>query len=456
MKFKTVLKSLICFYFILSTPFQTLLIEKHHQSFHVDANPVFFDSLFPSFRSTTPETVISDYRQRKRADSRAEHDTDDFDESKVQKTKSVSNVEFYAEVIGKLIGTIRDGFTTLIDDVKQRKSQNTQQMTDVMMQAVEKLHNSTGSDGKHMTNETAATSSLTPINDTMAMKENQEIKLTSSALHHGDANESNGKIKSPIGRSDVVQVIARRTKQKRSNTSQQESDMDEIDVEQLEFPIDADGEMTNERLSTEGTTVDEEDDDARWYKKHPNLFASLSEKHRRRKEKFIQLVHRFIFPSNDTTGEETPDDSSKLTFAIKKGNSTLVDVSPKQFLRMFHRGSDEHAELQQRTKEKLQRAFYKYARIYLLARKGYKEARSFNRMAKESLLDHDDTLTDDNSSEWNEVDSSESLNFMSSDARSNFQAIEAFAILILEIFGAVLGLSLGAIGQIQAGYIFDS
>lgn len=73
----------------------------------VDASPVFFDSLFPSYQSTTPESVISDYRNRT-------HNSNGT---------SRSNVEFYAEVVGKLIGTIRDGFSTLVDDVKYRGTQ---------------------------------------------------------------------------------------------------------------------------------------------------------------------------------------------------------------------------------------------------------------------------------------------------------------------------------------------
>lgn len=134
---------------------------------------------------------------------------------------------------------------------------------------------------------------------------------------------------------------------------------------------------------------------------------------------------------------------------------------------MFHRGSDEHAELQKRTKTLLQKAFYKYARLYLVARKGYKDARSFNRMVKEDQdlfedvpsvsIKSDFSNPTENYKTLKQIDDKdfEDQTFATNDARSNVQALEGFAILILEIFGAILGLSLGAIGQIQAGFIFD-
>lgn len=165
------------------------------------------------------------------------------------------------------------------------------------------------------------------------------------------------------------------------------------------------------------------------------------------------------------------ENESSLSFAVMRGNATVAQVSPTHFLRMFHRGSDEHAELQMRAKLTLQRAFYKYARLYLFARKGYKDLRSFNRMAREQLRSDDDEATpiiedllpaaleglrelSDEDNDDNEID--DALDFMTSDARRNVQAIEAFAILILEIFGAVFALTLGAIGQIQAGYFPDN
>jgi hypothetical protein len=492
-----------------------VFVQNNRQT--VDATPLFFDSLFPSLQSTTPETVIADYRQRKRADSRAEHDGDD--QSTEIKKFNGNNVEFYAEVIGKLIGTIRDGVTSLIDDVKQRKEQKnvgvdgasevkSQKLTNhranstnVLMDVMEVHRNTSGTDTKQVTNESAPTNNISIATNEM-MKGHREMKLTSLTAHQeSNASESvekenrgDGKIQSAnestpsIAWDEVVQVIARRTKHKRSNTN----------ARQLEIPIDsdssADGEMTNENgdddeSGQQATTAD--DNDAKWFRKHHKLFASLSQRHRMRKEKFVEFIHQFLTPKtasdtasidnlqaplrDDDDGDAVfeasdVDDDSNLSFAIMRGNSTIVNVSPKQFLQMFHRGSDEHEDFRLRTKTMLQRVFYRYARIYLKARKGYKEVRSFNRMAKEVLLENDESSTS-SPLEFltNELESYEELNdidedgendgFMTSSARANFKAVEAFAILWLEIFGAIFGLTIGALSHlqgIQTSFIFDS
>lgn len=466
---------------ILTNSFSAQFLTSVQSESSADANPLFFDSLFPSLQPTTPETVISDYRQRKRADSRAEHDSTDDANANLNVTRfGDSNVEFYAEVIGKLIGTIRDGVTTLIDDVKQRKMHRTdgasgklkgRQLMDVM-----KL-NSSATAASKMTNESAsaAPTQKISINDTDMSPGHREMKLTTPSVHHLDDEPESDKRRreseeiqltnesqSSIARNEVIQVIAKRTKHKRSST---------LHALQSEMPIDADspaGEMTNEMEQQKIDWTANVDDDARWFARHRDLLARLAENHRRRKQKFIAMVSSLL--SNDAPTSRNDDDDANLSFSIMRGNSTVMQVSPTQFLRMFHRGSDEHDELRMRAKSTLQRAFYKYARLYLIARKGYKDARNFNRLAKEQLKDDDEApammmenfLPEalESFQEFNEIndddDDDDALDFMTSDARRNVQAIEAFAILILEIFGAVLALSLGAIGHAQAAYFPDN
>lgn len=483
---------------ILSNSSSIQFLTNVQQKLSVDANPLFFDSLFPSLQPTTPETVISDYRQRKRADSRAEHDSTDDANSNLNVTRfGDNNVEFYAEVIGKLIGTIRDGVTTLIDDVKQRKIQRndsasgklkSRQLMDVM-----KL-NSNATAANKMTNESAsaAPTQKISINDTDMSLGHREVKLTTPSVHHLDDESESGKrqresekiqltneSQSSIARNEVIQVIAKRTKHKRSSTSSTEqlrSHVEDLNALQSEMSIDADspdGEMTNEMEQQKIDWTTNVDDDARWFARYRDSLARLTENHRRRKQKFIAMVSSLLSNDgkfNDESSLKNDDDDANLSFSIMRGNSTIMQVSPTQFLRMFHRGSDEHAELRMRAKSTLQRAFYKYARLYLIARKGYKDARNFNRLAKEQLKDDDEApammmenfLPEalESFQEFNEIndddDYDEALDFMTSDARRNVQAIEAFAILILEIFGAVLALSLGAIAQVQAGYFPDN
>lgn len=410
-----------------------------------------------------------------------------------------SNVEFYAEIIGKLVGTIRDGVTSLIDDVRQRKQDNQEmrnqklkaQQPNVTVDMMAHHQNSTrthmnGMQMKSETDDVAAAQNLTKSS------ERQEIKLTT--LHpdiSAELSDEKSELASespPTKWNEVVQVIARRTKFKRSDKSQDfklEMDVDGgSDAQQLEIPIGLDpfDNETNERLTGDNRGWNEgnqrehidDDDDTRWFAKHRNLFANLTNNHRMRKERFVGLIRQFLAAKREFLrhGDEIDDEAAagdvpRLSFAIKKGNDTIIQMTPRQFFRMFHRGSDEHAELQTKAKTMLQRAFYKYARIYLIARKGYKDARSFNRIVREHHPENEEASSHAPATEFlrSEEDISENLTeaadeddeeqlFLTNDARSNLQAIEAFAILILEIFGAIFGLTLGAIGHIQGATPF--
>lgn len=72
---------------------------------------------FELFESSTQLDVISDYRQNKRADSNSDHAAD----SMMMMEPEKSHVEFYAEIVGKLIGSVRSGIRTFIEDVKNGK-----------------------------------------------------------------------------------------------------------------------------------------------------------------------------------------------------------------------------------------------------------------------------------------------------------------------------------------------
>lgn len=397
-------------------------------------------------------------------------------------------------MIGKLIGTVRDGFTSLIDDVKQR---NSNRVNGVSQKLKNYRSNETdASEMHHALTEKAKNETRMADESVLIQKAskgslmNDGIQLATTTMHLDEEREhekiQSGAESPMIAWKGVIQVIARKNKQKRSDSEsslQQQAEKDdeegdgdhEIDAKQFGIPIDSDSSDDDDEMTNESSTSDNSSDgtsgDKRWFTGKSKLIANLSEKHRRRKENLIKYVHDFLTSnlSNETTSEVDDDTSRdsdlRLSFAVMRGNSTIIQLSPKQFLRMFHRGSDEHAQLQLRAKTKLQRAFYKYARLYLLARKGYKDARSFNRMVRESQPSELEVSTAENVSQEaeneqkvNEIedDDDETAEYMTNDARRNIQAVEAFAILILEIFGAMLGLTLGAIGQIQAGFIFDT
>lgn len=207
------------------------------------ASPLFFDSWFPSLQATTPESVVADYRQRKRADSRAEHANDDHSNDPI--VYNGNNAEFVAEVIGKLIGTIRDGVTTFIEDVRARKGQKSKAASEAMSQKLTnatEVYSSEAEVNKTTTTPAPSTTSA-PLEGT---KELSQTQLASSTTHRSvpaevdSKNRGSGKIQSANESSqtqlkwdDVVQVIAR-TKHKRSDSNAQ----------QFEIPINSDSMVT--------------------------------------------------------------------------------------------------------------------------------------------------------------------------------------------------------------------
>lgn len=88
----------------------------------------------------------------------------------------------------------------------------------------------------------------------------------------------------------------------------------------------------------------------------------------------------------------------------------------------------------------LRRIFYKYARVYLRARKGYKDHQTSH---------HDFVRQNRETEELEELKANylekiDFHNFMTNDAsRHDFKSIESIAILILEIFGALIAITLG-------------
>jgi hypothetical protein len=336
--------------------------------------------------------VISDYRNRTHHYNNATSTTR-------------NNIEFYAEVLGKLIGTVRDGFSTLIDDVKRRKLNSSVNQTNSEMQTVEKLKNHT--------------SKIAKSNASMTNDSTDEIQSTQSLRLHLLDMKNDAEEQQPMPTwGNVIQKIAK-NKLKRNDIESEVSFVANADDEDEKFDFFDDDD-------DETMTEDE--------KKSPSLLTALYERHRQRKQKLLaSLCRLFSTEQHEELILEPRNQDSKLTFAIMRGNSTVAQVTPKQFLGIFHRGSDEHAEFQKRAKRMLQEAFYKYARIYLKARKGYKDARNLNRKTRESSQ---------NQVENNEISSEDY-------ARSGAKAFESFAIFVLEVFGALAALTYGAFNQIQ-------
>lgn len=113
----------------------------------------------------------------------------------------------------------------------------------------------------------------------------------------------------------------------------------------------------------------------------------------------------------------------------------IVDhVSLLEAIRLYK--LEKNAKYQQKAKMTLQRIFYKYARIYLIARKGYKDQQHSQR----DLLKRSSDIADDSDIQES-VEFLNQLNFTTSDASRH--SVESVAILVLEIFGTFLALSIG-------------
>lgn len=101
---------------------------------------------------------------------------------------------------------------------------------------------------------------------------------------------------------------------------------------------------------------------------------------------------------------------------------------------------EKNAKYQQIAKMTLQRIFYKYARIYLIARKGYKDYQHSQRdLQRSAMMEIDDNDVLESMQILNELD----INASSDATRHNLNSLESIAILLLEIFGAMFALTIG-------------
>lgn len=244
--------------------------------------------------------------------------------------------------------------------------------------------------------------------------------------------------------------------------------------------------------------------------KSDNLLSHSLQTHRQRKAKFIKLMLSFILKplitpalstmndgeenhsrslfnnlneiSNDddgtmmgsNEGEELANsnlDDNKLSLVLLRGNTT-IHKTPLELFKIFKHYKDTtnsmemNETIQMRTKVALQSAFYKYARIFLIARKGYKDARNTNNHASEDKSFTKNTiLTQQFSNEYeNNIENHykhsdvqlEDEYVATSTAKANLQAMEMFAIFVLEIIGAFIALTHGAVTHWQAGFFNDN
>ncbi|KAL7010572.1 hypothetical protein ACKWTF_016920 [Chironomus riparius] len=192
--------------------------------------------------------------------------------------------------------------------------------------------------------------------------------------------------------------------------------------------------------------------DDHWLRKYYEYFEQIKENHHNRKEKKIMNLFKLILTPvlklNKTEADE-PTFDDDIMFSIIQNNHTIGQVTPFQILRILHKESNDRIQL--RMKLILKRIVYKYARLYYIARKNYKNSNGHH---QDIQTDESDSFRLLNDMPENDISDSE-FEFSTNDAKHNFQSIEGFAILFLEIFGAFFALYNGFWAQLEGGYFYD-
>jgi hypothetical protein len=161
----------------------------------------------------------------------------------------------------------------------------------------------------------------------------------------------------------------------------------------------------------------------------------------------LKLILTPVLKLNKTEVEENFDED--IMFSIIQGNQTIGQITPFQILRMIHKEGNDRIQL--RMKLILKRIVYKYARLYYIARKNYKNSHGHYQDLQND--EHDSFRLLDDMPE-NEIADND-YEFSTNDAKHNFQTMEGILILFLEIFGAVFALYNGFWAQLQGGYFYD-
>lgn len=292
------------------------------------------------------------------------------------------------------------------------------------------------------------------------------------------------------------------SQQNHHDKQQEEEEVEEL-KRQLEQDEQQQQEHDNNGQSTEQINPNPKSD---------NLLSHSLQTHRQRKAKFLKLMLSFILKplitpalspnvehdakhsrslfnnlneisnadDNDGTmmasneGDELANsnlDDNKLSLVLLRGNTT-IHKTPLELFKIFKHYKDTtntmemNETIQMRTKVALQSAFYKYARIFLIARKGYKDARNTDNHESDAKSYTKNTiLTQQHGNEYeNNIENHykysdeqhEDEHVATSTAKANIQAMEMFAIFVLEIIGAIIALTHGAVTHWQAGFFDDN
>ncbi|KAG5677319.1 hypothetical protein PVAND_007088 [Polypedilum vanderplanki] len=385
----------------------------------LSCHPIFpFDYFFETSQITTPESVISDYRHNKRTDSSFDHNNlvkNATEEMEAQYKES--NAEFYAGVIGKLIGSVRSSFINLFDDVKMRNQhfRAKSQQAEAQKKKTEELNNSISIIMKHLKK-----------NITNITAEESTEKIKERIKNDRFLNENNDK----VGEGIPIKYNI-------------------LDTDYLNDDYYATTAINDNALYT--TPQDDN-----WFSKYYDYFKQQHHIKKTRKiQKFLKLILTPVLLLNETNSNFQLD--RELTFDIIHNNKTIAQLTPLEIVRILHKESNDRIQI--RMKSILKKIVYKYTRLYLIARRNFKKsygsyqngAQRDNLKILNSISEDENDISDDEDL----IDEDDDFEFTTSDGRKSFKTIESLAILLLEIFGALYALGIGFWAHLEGGFFYD-
>jgi hypothetical protein len=321
-----------------------------------------------------------------------------------------SNAEFYAGVIGKLIGSVRSSFVNLYDDVRMRNQhfRDRSQRVEAQRMKAEELNNSIGIIMKHLSRNSTDSADATS-DETVKRKRNDRF------------------MEDEVGERDEIPIKLN--------------------------ALDSDYLNEDATVANDYELITPQDDN--WFSKYYHYIKQQHRINRAKKiQKFLKLILTPVLLLNETT-------SMEMTFDIIHNNERIAQLTPLDIVRILHRESNSDT-FQTRLKSILKRIVYKYTRLYLIARRNFKKshfpaAQRDDYKILNSISEDENEISDDDDDDdvdligMNEDDDFE---FTTNDGRS-VKSVESLAILLLEIFGALYALGIGFWAHLENGFFFE-
>lgn len=386
------------------------------------------------------------------------------------------NIEYVAEVIGSLIGTIRSGVRIFVENLRQRPGRQEMMHESVMKEDLKESTDNyelerSGSlflcviicNNLNLILKTFRTIKNITLDEKSSKTQNDSINLPTSSINFPDnqTKHETGEASTEVIDDPTKIEVKLLRKQKRSQKlpeTHPEGKIANYFESSNEPPLFPQPNHAEKLINVESD-------------REGSLQNLPNEKHKR-------IIKAFLAPL--ITAPVSQASLKSLNQKILHFNSLISEISSEIDSQAENGTSLEsfkllnqvgNSTIRARTRLALQQAFYRYARLFLIARKGFKDAGSAvlasnlgNNRKMPQILENFSIMKSaqrrhiiDLNSKSNEVnfegDSAVESNdeFATNGGKASFETGQAFAILVLEVFGAIFGLTIGLIAQIQAG-----